>query len=319
MDSLDNCSPCAGIDNKTRKSFGRPLISLDFIKKNVELAIRNDEPYNSYLLSFAKSNFIDIISELVETNNSIKKLMNHRSLKKEITEAYGAIQLIENVLVKSIEISKFEFLEARSILDSTLVNTESIDIHEFSNCKALQERLVFFDICSGKGILSFLLASMFPLSKIHMIDFNSKIKADHLRDNHCKNINYMHMDIFQESFYEFMTGETLKLVNQGYIPIAIGLHLCGNLSTRLVNLFSTTNLSIAIISPCCLPPRSKSTVAVAGSAADFRDVVTRNHWSLYNYWCLSLFLLLDGNICHKNLIEDDKVVSEKSKYIVAYK
>jgi len=179
-------------ENRTSAK-GRPNISLDFIVKNERLA---EGYYNDYIRSFCRDgNLLEKLSCTVESDPVILKLMNKQSLKKELTECYSAICLVERSLRR---IQKCPINE----------NTEE-PLITFTSIRKNAKNLAIYDICSGKGILSFLLTLLFPeISIIKMIDSNKKIKLDHLDSKCCNNITYEHYDIFNEEFSDFLLKES---------------------------------------------------------------------------------------------------------------
>jgi hypothetical protein len=286
-------------ENKTLAR-GRPNISLDFIVKNERLA---EGRYNDYIRSFCRDgDLLEKLSCTVESDPAILKLMNKQSLKKELTECYSAICLVERSLRRIQKHSTNEIAEEPLIT--------------FSSIRKNVSNLAFYDVCSGKGILSFLLTLLFPeISIIKMIDSNKKIKLDHLGSKCCTNITYEHYDIFNEEFSDFLIKESEKCKEEKMIPVIIGLHLCGNLSVRLVHLFNNIiDLPILIISPCCLPTKSKKNQGFMT-----RDKLQKNKWSSYDFWCMSIYILIDHLSTVKNIVKDDLVESQKNTLIWAVK
>ena len=99
------------------------------------------------------------------------------------------------------------------------------------------------------------------------------------------------------------------------IPVVVGLHLCGTLSTRLVNLYNEiSDLPILILSPCCAPTRSKKNRVLMT-----RERLKRNSWPSYGHWAFSVYVLIDHLSVLKDLVRDDLVVSEKNTFIWAVK
>lgn len=279
---------------------GRPNISLDFVVKNERLA---EGYYNDYIRSFCRDgDLLQNLSRTVESDSAILKLMNKQSLKKELTECYSAICLTERSL-------------RRVQRDAVNIDPDE-PLITFTCIRKSAKNLAFYDICSGKGILSFLLTILFPeISIIKMIDSNTKIKLDHLNSECCTKITFEHHDIFKEEFADFLMKESKECNEKKIIPVIIGLHLCGTLSTRLVHLFNNINdLPILIISPCCLPTKSKKNQGFMT-----RDKLKKNKWSSYDFWCMSIYILIDHLSTIKNIVKDDLVESKKNTLIWAVK
>eukprot|EP01041_Mallomonas_annulata_P002220 gene2220-4315_t len=218
------------------------MIALDFVIKNANLA----EPgtYNEYITHFSGSPWVSSIRDVCRVDYSVKQLMNHKSLKKEITETMGALCLAEQA--------------ARRLEDSD-ISIAGSPLILLTRLRQLGQRLTIYDVCSGKGLSSFFATFFLPEARIVMIDFNAKIRLDHLKNPICTNISYEHMDIYKQTFYDFLLEDSKILPdNVGGISIVLGLHLCGTLSTRLTQIYnSISSLSILVLSPCCMPKKGK--------------------------------------------------------------
>ncbi len=135
----------------------------------------------------------------------------------EITELMGVLCQTEKLLRKKL----------RRQCQSPLLSFELIT--------ELQDRLDFYDICSGKGIASFFICLMFPLCKITLVDFDNKINFSYLETPRLlAAMRRVHMDIYLPSFEDFMREESVRIASQNRILIMYGSHLCGTLSSRLL-------------------------------------------------------------------------------------
>lgn len=240
-------------------------ITLDFILDNQRIA-ETSKKDNAYISAFSHCSWVSSLRELARKKLSVRKLMNHRCLKKEISETYGTLCLAEKCLRR---------FSRNSCDDSSLLNFSMLNEHS--------HRIVFYDICSGKGISSFLISQLFSSSTIFMIDFDKRMNLDHLHISQCANIKYCHLDVTSKDFEDFMRLETTRNIQENNIPIVFGLHLCGTLSTSLTSLFNLLSLSlpILILSPCCMPTRKHTRM---------RDKIRRNKWDAYSYWCMAVYV-----------------------------
>jgi tRNA1(Val) A37 N6-methylase TrmN6 len=109
--------------------------------------------------------------------------LNKRNLKKEITEFYGALVCMEKSARSGLATYHF---------DDDVLSFQALCILDRAN------RLVIYDICSGKGISSFFLSFMFPNAIINMVDFDKDLKLEHI--GILDNVNYNHADIHSEAF-----------------------------------------------------------------------------------------------------------------------
>ena len=272
----------------------KPYIALDYVIRNERL----DESgiYNDYISAFTRMPWLSDLCELTRRDYSIKQLMNHKSLKKEITETFGALCLVEKALRRR---------ETKSF--------ENTPILEFSAIQRMASNIVFYDICCGKGISSFLISCMFTHPKIIMVDSNSKIKMDHLNSPTMSNTTFKHLDIFSNEFVAFLEKESSTNAASGKINIIIGLHLCGHLSTRVANVFNDLpSLSILVLSPCCMPRKGKG-------GRNLMKRLRENRWDSYSYWCLSVYTALNPFKCIRDMVCDSSIESEKSTIIWALK
>ena len=302
----------------------RPWIKLDFVIRNEKLA---DGNYNDYVKAFCRnSELIDRLYATIKTDPAVSKLLNKQYLKKELTECYSAICLVERSLRRrgsgcrdGKDIESLSYCQpCDEEASNPLVDNESKDesLLTFSAIRENSGSLVFYDICSGKGVLSFLLAVLFPeMPRIVMVDSNADMKLDHLDSECCKNVFYINHDIYSESFLSFMNAESAECRLFDRTPIVIGLHLCGTLSTRLTQLYnSNDSLPILILSPCCAPTRSKKNRAFMT-----RERLRQNKWCSYAFWYMSVYVSLSPEHCVKDIIKDELVLSEKNTLILAIK
>lgn len=307
----------------------RPKISLDFIVKNESLA---DGDYNDYIKSFCHDSVtIDRLYATLENDASILKLMNKHGLKKELTECYAAICLVERTLRRKGTLeedtsplpspsSSSSSQYCVQCIQSTNNSGGNEQIGEplltFSAIRRNASNLVFYDVCSGKGILSFLLCFLFPdIPKIVMIDFNLNMKLDHLKAECCKCITYKQCDIYTENFSEYLLSESTHCFEKGQTVIVIGLHLCGTLSARLIQLYNKMEfVPILIISPCCAPKRSKKVKVFMT-----REKLNKNKWPAYGFWTMGLYVLIDKIQSVKDIVHDELILSDKNTVIVAIK
>lgn len=65
-----------------------------------------------------------------------------------------------------------------------------------------ESSLVFFDVCSGKGILSTLLSFTYPQSRIYMLDKNGKMNNDHLKSQ--QNVHFEKLNVKDPNFKSYV-------------------------------------------------------------------------------------------------------------------
>jgi hypothetical protein len=316
-------------------------ITLDFILANNRKAAATGEEgnslTNSYISEFCQNEWIFSLRQLADENQAVRKLLNHKSLKKEITELYGALHLFEKFLQKSHSL-------LLSQNDNKMKNTPAVfsdnPCDPFPLLHHLDEthHLAFYDICSGKGIASFFLSFLFPHSKIILIDSDPTMKLDHLLISQCSHVKYFNYNIYSNEFLHFLEIES-QINSSLHIshPLLFGLHLCGTLSLRLCSLFNSLPLyPLLVLSPCCMPKNKKSNSShrlhlgkwgrghghggenkKKGTGVREQQSDEQNEeFTGYDYWCLNVYHQLDPTQMRRDMKQDACVISERSKYIV---
>ena len=162
-------------------------------------------------------------------------------LRKEISESMGVLHAVQSCCV-SLGISSNNISDD----DGSSINLQNIFL---------------IDLCSGKGITTALCGAMngqdgnnnnyfLAIDKmlIHTIPhFLTKDK-----------VHYLCRDVMTEELF----GEISNIVEEqtkenGRTCILVGMHLCGILSERAIDLFEKTNgIRGIVLSPCCLPRKN---------------------------------------------------------------
>ena len=113
----------------------RARITLDFIvENNSAQSVRHP-----YIDHFCNQLWISTLFTLAMENSGVRQLLNHRSLKKEITELYGALVLMEKYARRHFNI----------LASDTLLTFECLYRIE------AQGQLYLFDLCCGMYSSSF--------------------------------------------------------------------------------------------------------------------------------------------------------------------
>ena len=146
----------------------RAKTSLDYLIEN-EALYQSSEEYihkrNPYITAFILSGLAERIVELTKDSESVRKLMNHRKLRKELTESYGAIVLLEKCVHRLH--NRQQQLQQHPIQQQHQEDDvpSQLSFPALQRAVSLRTSLIFLDICSGKGITSFLLALLFPTAR----------------------------------------------------------------------------------------------------------------------------------------------------------
>jgi hypothetical protein len=297
-------------------------ISLDFILANERNMRPDDEKYNNYISQFCRNPWITSLREMANENEAVRKLLNHKTLKKEITELYGVLTLFERSLSQSCPLQDTE--------NDRTTHEPFPCLHDVDR----NHRLVFYDICSGRGISSFFLSFLFPNSRIRMIDSDSKMKLNHFEIPQCQHVKHFNFDIYNDDFYHFLSTDSsinssFPLDELPQVSFAFGLHLCGTLSLRLCTLFNAIpTLPIIVISPCCMPKNKKANAShrihlskwsQRRGHEDRKDPIRDGEeFTSYDYWCLTVYHQLDATQrqIRRDMKFDECVLSERSRFII---
>lgn len=209
------------------------------------------------------------------------RVANKPSLRKELSESMAIIKAVETVLAR---------------------------MHRSADCAG---RTVFIDCCCGAGLTCVLLSAAFPAARVLGLDLLSPRILSHLRS---PNACMRQADLFAaDSMLNTLATE------DGVSLILIGMHLCGFLSTKLIQLFGSLGLACAaiVLSPCCLPSSSKAGQTSYGNIVGRAAAVGIGQ---HDYWCLELLQLLrqEANVS-VDLKQDENVLSPRRSIIMAYR
>ena len=152
--------------------------------------------------------------------------------------------------------------------------------------------LVFVELCSGRGCLSMLLAHEFPDATIHMCDADARMKLTHLTHPSMRNVTFHLEDIFRDEA-EFTVRDAVaeaEAFNGGGKCLVVGVHLCGDLARRAVELWRRAGAHALVLCPCCLPRRRRA------DAFGFHvvDQARKMRVDSYALWCVMLYGLAAG-------------------------
>ena len=189
--------------------------------------------------------------------------------------------------------------------------------------------LVFVELCSGRGCLSMLLAHEFPDATIHMCDADARMKLPHLAHPSMRNVTFHLEDVFTDEAKRTVVDAVAKAERDGGKCLVVGVHLCGDLARRAVELWRATGAHALVLCPCCLPRRRRA------DAFGFhvKDQARKMRVDSYSLWCVMLYGLAaapgdgdeksapgdgdgEGAVCC-NLCVDEDVTSPQRSFITA--
>jgi hypothetical protein len=206
-----------------------------------------------------------------------------RGLKKEITEAYAALRAVRGAL-------------------------EDADGGGDGG-----ENLIFVELCSGRGFVSIVLASEFPKSRVFMIDNDTKMNVDHVKAFD-ERMTFHALDIHDAATEAFIRDLASK--DRTKTVVIVGIHLCGILSHRAIELYERiSEVSCLVVSPCCLPQRRRHDVFGVWCTSIARSV---KHTTPYNVWCTQLLFRIPRTH-RRNMLVDHDMLCEQNTLLIASK
>mmetsp|Transcript_58952 Transcript_58952/g.172570 ORF Transcript_58952/g.172570 Transcript_58952/m.172570 type:complete len:377 (+) Transcript_58952:32-1162(+) len=247
--------------------------------RSIDWLLRGDSVHkNSYLQELATAHWLP---DLLGRSECLSLLnMRGRSLRKEISESFGALHACHRALAK------------------LGIDTE--------------ERVTVVDLCCGKGLGSLILALSMPNAQVLAVDTNPNMELAHFRRQ--PNLSFLALDITSGDAGSRLAAAVADRVSRTDHPeaaplLVVGVHLCGSLSVHAIQLFNDSLGSAALVLvPCCLDGRQPT---VKQRAKKLRI-------DPHRYWCLSLLMSLPISIHERReLLVDDTVISEKNSFLIA--
>ena len=121
-------------------------------------------------------------------------------------------------------------------------------------CPELQQdegkELHLMDLCCGKSLTCALAASRFPKLTVSGVDFVGPEALPHYEWAGMHNVEYLQQDVLAQNSTSVLSHRIAEVQRPTAI---IGIHLCGRLSERAVELFALEQVTTCILVPCCLP------------------------------------------------------------------
>jgi hypothetical protein len=187
------------------------------------------------------------------------------------------------------------------------------------NRESLTLRNIFLiDLCSGKGITSALAAALFPSGNNFFLSID-KMPAHtvpHYFFNNEQHIAYMSRDILSEKIFSEMEELVHKQTMEGRTAILVGMHCCGILSERVVDLFERIpDIKGIVLSPCCLPKKHEV------KTIHFMPVSVAKGGNPYPEWCNYLKERVEGYysagaVEDVRIYQDTEMHTEKNYIVV---
>ena len=144
-------------------------------KKSIQYIIQSRDKENEYLKEFINSDLCVEFQEKAEWRSWAWSKKTSQ-LKKEIIESYAVAKNVDVVL---------------AALRAGKTNAS--------------KKVVFFDMASGKGLTSIVLAKKYPNATVHMLDNNGKMNLDHL--SAVPTVQFKNIDLFSEEAEKLIMAE----------------------------------------------------------------------------------------------------------------
>jgi len=259
----------------------------------VDFLLRGESVHNNpYLQEFARAPWLAQVLEAPECQSLLA--VRGKSLRKELSEAFGALAACRRALAKL----------GRQGSDGAGVKV--------------------VDLCCGKGFGSLVLSLSMPRAQILAVDKNPDMELAHFRGR--SNLRFLELDVtlpdagarVQAALAESegpalseggLAGGEDADACETEVLLFVGIHLCGALSCHAARLYrEAPGPTALVLSPCCL---------------DGRRVAVKRHAKLLKvdphlYWCLTLlFGEVPSSGCRRELFIDHDVLSAKNTFLLA--
>ena len=212
--------------------------------------------------------------------------------------------------------SKKDFVDSLAILERV---EEVLGDHHDEQTLETGTNILFFDMCSGKGITALILTMRFPSAKIMCVDVRKPGETEHhLREGAFANISRTTGSVYDE---EVVRNVISKTPTDGTC-IVLGTHLCGHLSVAAMDTIAQypEQISAVIVAPCCLPqqknPKKALNIPGAGWGCDTTRLARERGCDPFELWSERLFERAPVSEECKNMVRDTDMISTKNKFIV---
>jgi hypothetical protein len=156
-----------------------------------------------------------------------------------------------------------EVSESMTVYETTLNLVKQLEVP--------LDQVTVIDLCSGCSLTAAILGLAHPELQVIAVDRVSDYLVPHFEGN----IQYVRSDIFADDFFDKMRS----LIDEQHTVVVVGMHLCGLLSLRAIELTNALENAKAIfLSPCCLPRHRRNYKWYEG----IEDV--RNEETKYGLW-----------------------------------
>lgn len=137
------------------------------------------------------------------------------------------------------------------------------------------------DLCCGRSLTAALLSLRYKGIAISGVDTRGPEFMPHFNQVQDCQVCFHQLDVLADTF----VGELEHILAEtGRPAVLVGMHLCGHLSTRAIEVFKRIDAVHALVlSPCCLPKKDESLAHIYDS---------KDNTEQYQQWALHLQTLL---------------------------
>ena len=206
----------------------------------------------------------------------------------------------------------------RSILAKELVEAAALEAQikriyygggdRLNNSNNNNINVIIWDLCCGKGYSSVWLSkNTFPHAHIHLVDSDASINRDYLPA--FPKLTFHHLDLNSTKLERAIINSKREQQQQqgemggekkNTLVILVGIHLCGDLSRRALELHSKCGAHATFLSPCCAikPTRKKGHSSEIIFGWDAKEKARRlKVVSPYQMWCWMLWGYAASSYC----------------------
>jgi Methyltransferase domain len=189
--------------------------------------------------------------------------MNRSRLRKELLESAALESRLQRTFL-NIGTRRASHRPEAAIIGSRWGSTGSAarDGFQRESVQGQPDDIVIWDLCCGQGLSSlWLVTNTFgnvtdQKVSIHMTDSNQNINVDWLTD--FSNLTFHKLDIYSQELEDAIRDSLVSSPTSDFCSpektarlILVGLHTCGDLSRRVLELGQLCGAYVTLVSPCC--------------------------------------------------------------------
>jgi hypothetical protein len=120
-----------------------------------------------------------------------------------------------------------------------------------------------------------------------MFDFNRKMNLKHL-PSLAPNVTFHRLNLYDDEVQSLVSDAVIEHGDRG--SCIVGVHLCGDLSRRAIELWDRCGVDAMVLSPCCLVTELAEKKRPKGTFGyGMARLAKRTGWDSYRLWCLFLW------------------------------